>query len=248
MIPNPLSTYYCYPICTISQYRDSSQICQSCDLANCTSCSGNPTFCTSCLGFELKPFKYLLNNSCVTDCGEKYFKDDNLKICQSCHQSCLTCSTAQFNNCLRCDKIGSTPYFLNGQCLATCPNNMISDPINFICIACPSNCSACNNGGCTGCLNGQQPVNGVCSNLCPSGQYFGGNGCFSCNSLCTDCQNSADNCLSCPSGYILSQQNTCLIVCKEGETWVPPNNCESCDSACDFCSVGTKDCNIYLRF
>ena len=40
-----------------------------------------------------------------------------------CDPSCLTCSSSKKTDCILCNVTGSNPYFLNGECIAKCPDN-----------------------------------------------------------------------------------------------------------------------------
>ncbi|KAM3143282.1 hypothetical protein pb186bvf_004614 [Paramecium bursaria] len=109
----------------------------------------------------------------------------NLVIYYSeCHQSCLTCSGPNNNQCLSCPQgspvAGScsclTGYQQNNQCVSSCSNYYV--PVNGICILdCSLNCSNCLNGKCTQCEPNYYNMNGQCLSQCPSNGLLSGSLC-----------------------------------------------------------------------
>lgn len=129
---------------------------------------------------------------------------------------------------------------------------------------CPNFCNQ--NGYCTGgvcncydgyygsdcsktiCTAGQyyDPTNNSCNNTCPSGYYtnkFSGS-CEQCKAPCSECMNSATNCIGCQTinGVIQYFYNgACSSSCPAQTYATPSLNCLACDTTTAFCS----SCSIY---
>ena len=84
------------------------------------------------------------------------------------------------------------------------------------------------------CTNGYTLAsNNTCILSCPIGQFLSTNDqCLSCNSSCSLCYKSADNCTTCPNASIISKQNPILY----------NYSCLSCDSNCFSCQNTTYNC------
>ncbi|GBM72904.1 hypothetical protein AVEN_157543-1 [Araneus ventricosus] len=86
----------------------------------CQGCFGPLPFqCTSC------PFgQFLLENSCVWDCGQGYFGDLGAGICGKCHPDCRAClGGPSKDKCLTCSRGYLLPYIGThfGSCVDECP-------------------------------------------------------------------------------------------------------------------------------
>ena len=116
-----------------------------------------------------------------------------------CLSNCRYCSPTSPGVCLDC---GRKFY------LAT------TSPTRTTCVACSSNCEACNVLGCQVCASGYILVGGQCNIIC---KY-----------PCATCSpQNAEECLSCLAGFTLqSAENTCQ------------SNSE-CDGPCLVCPFGT---------
>lgn len=95
-----------------------------------------------------------------------------------------------------------------------------------MCLQCPSACLSClNDTYCTACLSGRTylyPKTNNCITDCPLGYYGNSTSaiCNSCSSKCLTCAYSANNCLSCSSGFYLVRLSVssydCLSSCPSG--------------------------------
>lgn len=61
--------------------------------ANCATCSGSLSTCTSCSSILNKIF-YLKDQHCLEECGKGFFENQSGYICSPCADPCLECSTA----------------------------------------------------------------------------------------------------------------------------------------------------------
>jgi len=78
------------------------------------------------------------------------------------------------NNVPKCNQCLDKFFLLDGRCYSTCPENTLSDYINFTCFKQPTcnqpNCSTCNlESKCKDCKRGFFLYNNQCLEKCPSG-------------------------------------------------------------------------------
>jgi len=59
---------------------------------SCSECSGGGK--SDCL--KCSPNFYHLNEQCLMECPDGYYKDDSSSICAQCSQVCLTCTSGSF--------------------------------------------------------------------------------------------------------------------------------------------------------
>lgn len=89
-------------------YADNNKICKNCEVVGCLDCTKSyPPNCFKCEPAKLvvptfmeadqcldacKADQYKKDNQvCVTECGDSYFKDENLKQCTPCTPNCKLC-------------------------------------------------------------------------------------------------------------------------------------------------------------
>lgn len=96
--------------------------------ANCDTCSGSLSTCTSCSydAAQEKSF-YLQESSCVEECSPGSFKDSGYQ-CSSCESPCLECDITA-TSCTICDPESSKPYANLAQlkCYEECPSGTYLD-------------------------------------------------------------------------------------------------------------------------
>jgi hypothetical protein len=93
-------------------YAGVNRICQPCS-GNCATCINSTTICETCLS---NTYKYQLNNSCVSSCGNGLYVDIPSQTCVYCTAPCKTCVNAA-TICLSC----LTGALYNSACLVACP-------------------------------------------------------------------------------------------------------------------------------
>jgi proprotein convertase subtilisin/kexin type 5 len=130
----------CYSACPDGTYS-SGFTCLICDttVAECATCFGSPTNCTSCLNS-----KYLnqpIYGSCIVDCpisGAYTVKDVvNYQCVSTCSNNLILIN----NTCNYC----TTGFKLisNSSCVASCPDFFYSDIPKHLCSRCDSSCLTC---------------------------------------------------------------------------------------------------------
>ena len=189
---------------------------------------------------------------CISNCNSTQYFDQLTSSCKSCSTSCSTCILSP-TQCLSCKTLEPAKYLKNSSCLSDCGDRFYGDSISKECRGCHTTCLRCsgpNANQCTSCNPSSMNrffYQGECLNLCPATviQNLAESKCEPCPSTCTACNN--DGCTVCPGGNP-PFDGKCKLICPEGQVWVAPNNCESCDSKCDFCSDITKACNINLSY
>lgn len=198
-------------------------LCVPCD-ASCGSCNGlTENDCTSC---KYKSFLtevpatsgnwkcHSCDESCgqgcngplasdCWDCKQEGFYDTG-SSCAACHNTCVTCSGPNSNNCLSC----LYGWFQNGTTceFKSCTNAVeYLDPVIFdckVCLASNPNCVHCIGPDVDDCMtcpvtkpllrvqrNFPAPVGdvGVCSTTCQPNSYQSGSKCLSCDFSCSGC-------------------------------------------------------------
>lgn len=208
-----------------------SRVCAPCTFP-CLTCSNTQTNCTSCNSTIANPY-FLLIGSCLQVCPNYTFPNSNGWVCSTCISPCEMCSTNA--SCISC----TNGYNLfNQTCSVSCPLGYIG--INKICTACTNNCSACSGSTsfCLSCSLGTYLYNTSspsCSSTCPFGLYPNNStqSCTGCVSPCSTCFGMANNCTSCTSGLL--QSNQCVTNCSIG-FYVLGSSCVACNSNCTQCS------------
>lgn len=114
-------TNTCYSQCPDGKYQDSvTFLCANCD-ANCATCQGSATFCTSCNQASINKYLNVISTTsqiCVSQCQDMMYPDTTRTppTCVNCQSPCKTCTSLDF--CLTCL---DTYYFWQNNCTRTCP-------------------------------------------------------------------------------------------------------------------------------
>ncbi len=121
----------------------------------CRTCTSTTTTCLSCYSdivlAQSRILYFPLNSTCVSDCGDKFYRNVSTNICMACSTSCYNCYNATY--CTSCIP-GQYLLASNTTCFAECPTGYFQK--SAFCIACtPSlNCYTCKNElTCTSCYN-----------------------------------------------------------------------------------------------
>jgi len=231
--------------------------------ANCVSCSGQATLCTSCVtGYAFNAVTSTCQVAPTCQFGQYFSQSSNscTRICPGntyyfssvCLTSCL--QGYQDNGVGGCIQTQvstgcSYPYFLsNGVCVSNCPASSYADSSIRVCSSCSANCFSClSNTFCYACSPGYDLKNGICiasTTSCPSGQLRYNGACYA----------------TCPIGTCPTS-NYCQRVCPAG-SWSYNGGCyrqcptnyttdDACVNACPagttltngVCKVGTQTCS-----
>lgn len=208
----------CVFLCPSSTYIDTiNNKCVDCHI-RCLSCWGGlNTQCDRCNNITSSPSNtliiyYLLSGSstCSQTCPNSQYIDKAIpNICQLCSSSCLTCANSS-TNCLSCQ---SGIYFFNNTCITTCPNATYQN--TTICSPCTPQCRICTDSTIISCT--------ACNNITETQRityyYKQPN-----TTVCSQ---------TCPSGYLVSQNNNTCLACQNG--------CTACSATISNCSA----CTIY---
>ncbi len=157
--------YTCSSCCEPGFFQpyDNNSDCYPCS-ARCATC--NRSGCTSC-----KNGTYLLNQDCVTECGERYYEDTNDNTCSDCISNCSAC-----NDAFICDICG-IGYVVNldkTSCLPCEPGTYYD---SRVCLSCPLACLNCSSSSsCSDCIENAEIRNdGIC--YCKLGYIYSNNAC-----------------------------------------------------------------------
>lgn len=213
----------------------------------CKTCpSFNSSQCWSCYSNEVLVQSRVLfmasTNSCVSDCGDTFYRNYSTNICLSCSSTCLNCYN--FSYCTSC---AQSKYLLSSTftCYSICPTGYFQKSSN--CLACTTDlhCYTCNNElTCTSCY-GFFFYQSQCLPECPILTTIKNNVNYTCDLCPTNCstcelRNSSVYCLSCLSG--LMDNGACVQNCITYGT-VPTNSmCSACDSTCLTCQGTATYC------
>ena len=239
------STLECVAHCPQGTFA-SGGICMACS-DNCMDCD-HPQICKTC-----SQTTYLLrNSSCVSSCPLRFYSTVH-NLCESCHQSCLTCQGPYQTDCIGCSK---HLLLVNNTCVThintKCARSHYYDSASFDCQLCDDSCDSCSgpaSNQCTSCVAGKRlQSDGNCV-LCETGKYFDNYTmeCVNCPATCTVCFDN-QTCLSCQEGLFLTSDSRCLSVCIDNTTMDRSN--ETCIdkvglSTCLNCSTTeTRNCSF----
>lgn len=235
----------CVNECPPGYFRSSDQECKQCP-SECKTCSSNTT-CTSC------PNNFVsLNGKCVKDCGNGYYTFR--EQCVACDKSCKSCAV----NPMQCTACSDTYISSNGRCVSSCSTGQYLDAVSRTCRQCASTCATCSSDQtCLTCPNTKiVPIGGQC---------------FPCIYPCATCAKDLQTCLTCQSGFSLSNgdclrtcpngtkpvsgvctcasgiflNGACVASCPSGFTKVG-SACQQCSSPCVECSSSTTFCTDCL--
>ena len=239
----------CFATCpsgTMSIQTNGTQTCVPCN-APCATCTGHPSFCTSCVSGQgfLQTSSAL--QSCVSSCNEGTFASNGL--CMVCSFTCATC-VGSSTNCLTCPTglllfnntcVNSCPGIFNGNvCSFSCPPGNYNVSLTS-CAACASTCLTCIGSAtnCTSCPPGLfANNNGACLSTCPSNTFGLQGFCLGCSISCNGCTQLPTNCINCATGYVRSG-SICQRSCGNGQ-YLVDGSCRSCDTSCATCTTGTS--------
>uniref|UniRef100_A0ABI7XV30 P/Homo B domain-containing protein n=3 Tax=Felis catus TaxID=9685 RepID=A0ABI7XV30_FELCA len=233
--------------CAPVEYWDAALGCKPCH-AKCFRCTGPAEDqCRTCPRDSL-----LLNTTCVQDCPEGYYADEDSHQCAPCHSSCRTCEGRRSTQCLSCQP---SLFQLEKECLPQCREGYYAEAATGRCERCSKSCKACRGPRPTDCLSCDTfffllRSKGECHRTCPEHYYADQNTrtCERCHPTCSKCRGKGPlNCLSCVWSYHLAGgicTSDCLVGeyrVKEGEKF----NCEKCHESCVECKgPGTKNCTV----
>jgi len=226
---------------------------------NCSTCTSE-TNCNSCsTGFflaEVSPN----NINCISSLDE-YYKSSNSTFFQKCSSPCLKCIGSSIN-CSKCDSNNYLAQIDNSNfnCINDITGYYLENSSYYI--KCPSSCKTCTSANyCTSCsLNYYLIDNNVGNRICldnTSGYYLPINGVIykKCSSICQNCANYDNNCISCENTKKLaeSSRNSLTKTCIsnfEGYYLDPQSptqfykicseNCKTCENSQNNC----KTCNL----
>ena len=204
--------------------------------------------CTVCnIGYVLN------NNLCISTCPPGKYPDTS-NVCQFCPSQCVLCLAA--SQCTTCKNFGPNPpaaqtyYYVNYQCVTTCPDRYYKDGsnvYNLFCRSCPSGCNQClDDLTCTVCDAGwyldyfYAGTHQLCVSKCQPGRYPD-NSTVSCKPCLTGCQtcDNATSCTQCMLGQVLVNTGgvkTCAGSCGAGTYSDATNTCQNCISGCTVCA------------
>ena len=228
--------------CRDGTYFDHRKLeCISCHVT-CAKCSGKEsTQCTQCNDSYTLVDGMCIDNHQVQVCDSGYFFDVSISSCVSCPFMCANCS--EDTKCLYC---ASNYYLLlDGTCVATCPNDTVTDNLTRTCLdtACHKSCVTCfgtKDNQCISCQQRRLLFEGSCVEKCPKATFETENICRRCHSSCEECSGpDVIQCLSCPDGTYL-QGNRCVNVCPSGTFGDSTGVCLACPQNCINCSNSGK--------
>jgi len=214
-------------------YMDQGDSCAPCVDSNCDVCS--PV--NSCQTCNSKT--YLTNSeTCVTNCADGFFKNEETRSCDKCDKGCLQCTGPK--QCVEC---AEGLNMLNGQCLAECPVKMT--PLNRNCVDCTqASCLSCEVGRpdkCTQCDSSNVLFEGQCLSECPLSTFRRRGECQDCESKCLNCTDE-NTCTKCRSEFFLNGHQ-CESKCPDGKTSIENGTCVDCAQPnCKSCTANINSC------
>ncbi|NXB01917.1 PCSK5 convertase, partial [Cnemophilus loriae] len=207
-------------------WRDGNRKLLSCD-SSCTTCEKSADVCTSC-----PEGKFLIHDTCVSLCPQKYFGNVASGKCEMCGDDCEVCSDQW--HCQKCQAEQNQLLFLHkGRCLEECPEGYFND--SETCKECSGSCKTC-MGSATQCLSCKSPLlleDWECKSTC-SEKHFASEGiCKHCPEMCQECIHD-EICKECTDEFFL-HEGTCVQKC--------PSHFYPEDKHCFPCHADCKDCN-----
>lgn len=241
-------------------------VCSQCG-PNCLECDGD--VCYTCDSFsdsvsgkcECKPGnKRDVTGSCTPEgdniCKVGFFFDAG--DCVACHSSCLTCTAAANDNCVKCP---SNRTFDTNTCVCN-PGSYAS---GSDCLPCIGGCVTCTGPAAADCTTyGSDTTSGTCNDpksmwiqekavcepikhdrRCSYKQYFDAtaNTCVPCGLSCRSCVGKDNvSCLSCNTGAVFTSMSTFLTY-QVGKCACPDMTRTDQDGSCAACPSNCKVCN-----
>lgn len=193
--------------------------------------------CTRCVA----PF-VLYEHYCIRECPKHgWVLDSKHQKCIQCDPSCARCIGPTANDCIACSHPDES--LVGFTCRKDCPQGTFPNRATGVCERCHPTCNTCSGPGVTNCITCakelvQNKSPGICSSVCPPGQYSAEGGCSNCHSNCNHCNGpGVSNCLSCPDGKVL-YNFTCVNSCPDGTYATDKDGirqCLQCHPVCDTC-------------
>lgn len=154
----------CLPECPVGYLRNKLNVCEKCD-SRCATCSSSVDFCDTCKTDSVIPYLEVQTGYCQSKCPVGTYVNQASMTCEPCVNNCRTCNGPDF--CIDC-KPGF--FFLNDQCLTSCPVTAIQFDTKT-CQSCTEPCYTCEGtvDTCTSCIPGFYFHNNECVSECPSG-------------------------------------------------------------------------------
>ncbi|XP_057675882.1 proprotein convertase subtilisin/kexin type 5-like [Corythoichthys intestinalis] len=198
--------------------------------------------CTAC-----EEYHFLHDGTCVLDCPDRFFGDNERQECLACHPSCSLCDGPRGDDCDAC--VNPRAALRNGECLTECPARSFMDDRTGECQECDVSCLTCMGpqaDSCSGCKEGfrleshWQKGHGRClpsDDECSQHEYFDEWGkCRPCHKNCRRCYGPGKNhCLACKQRYLLlngSCVDECPLAFYADEL---RQKCEACHPTCRSC-------------
>ena len=75
----------------------------------------------------LGTYKLIANQSCVSNCPNKYYENEDTRFCENCDTSCEQCDGGYAENCTKCDSSSSQKYLLLKMCVSSCPRGFYTN-------------------------------------------------------------------------------------------------------------------------
>jgi hypothetical protein len=211
----------------------------------CSTCSGDSEGqCLSC-----KSGAYLeIGGPPYCKCTNTNTFLNSLGVCEQCHQSCAQCTGPLETDCTWCP-VQSTLNSLLGKC--SCNEfyylDVSSSPTK--CSACFETCKTCKGPNSNDCMTCKPTFIKLSSGECVceigykyASPQFTCDKILSCDTTCGSCSGISKNqCLTCKSQAILSEQGTCL--CDAGYFPQSDGTCPPCDGNCKTCMYDPDNIN-----
>ena len=218
-----------------------------CD-SECKECIPEDRFsCTEC--YPGKTLFYLgTTGRCLDSCEPGNYMVPN-GTCIACLPGCATCESLT-GRCLSCKQ----NYYFSWKvdvCVDCGDYNYINST-DQKCYPCHPNCRTCLDNSPTSCLSCDAPYalfyNNLTCGFCPTqnGMFVSAlNECWNCSTNCSTCVTFAQQCTTCPVGYMVSLvNNTCIPDCGLGFYKTYQGKCQACNSNCSVCTDGTGRCTV----
>ncbi|KAL4471652.1 hypothetical protein ABPG74_008545 [Tetrahymena malaccensis] len=246
----------CHPYCSA---------CNSASLLDCTQC----TIYQGIQFYLQKTAQGATSGYCAQTCLDGYIQQGGSNqpyVCQSCSQSCLTCSKTT-DNCTSCFsglylKTSTSPQTCVDQ--NSCGLGYYGDKSSLKCQTCDASCYSCSgtSTNCTSCKQGQKLKNNICilaSQYCGDG-YFDSKdssnllSCQKCDQSCYLCKGDSKSCTACKLGLFaynsqcISQQD-CLAKFMIPD--ISSGICQPCATGCTQCKntpTNCQSCDSSLKY
>ncbi|EGR31614.1 zinc finger lsd1 subclass family protein, putative [Ichthyophthirius multifiliis] len=220
----------CKSNCSKGTYGNStSGICEPCN-SKCKSCVGpSISDCSSCSpgsGY-FNPITKICSFTCPVGYYQNNTYPDDLQ-CSKCQIGCDQC-----DNLSTCTLCNSSYFFLNGNCLTSCPSSYSKNIVNKICVKCNDTCFQCEDNeinNCTECQGDKFLQDKQCKYTC-NGKFYPNKT----NNICSQCHNFCEQCNG-PTSLECTKCSGDLFL----EVGQFTNTCDSCDQTCTTCSLGNQ--------